>query len=131
MGVSLGIAFIVAPTLTLNSELKCAESAGKQINNMQSWRKMKPETLTDFRKRLGLSQTKFAVQLGISRRTLGQYEKGLSDIPIHIALACAALAFGLPPMGEPSDLSSFLRGVADFPLDEAVKRLSAIMEAKK
>lgn len=59
---------------------------------------MKTETLLDFRRRLGLSQTKFAERLGIGRRTLGQYERGESEIPETVALACAALAFGLPPM---------------------------------
>lgn len=59
---------------------------------------MEPETLISLRRRLGLSQTKMALALGLGRRTLGLYEAGKSEIPKSVALACSALAFGLPPM---------------------------------
>jgi transcriptional regulator with XRE-family HTH domain len=59
---------------------------------------MKSDTLFAFRDRFGYSQAKMAAALGIGRRTYGQYERGESEIPSTLALACAALAFGLPPM---------------------------------
>ena len=34
--------------------------------------------------------------LGLSRRTVKAYREG-AQVPVHIALACSALAFGLPP----------------------------------
>jgi DNA-binding XRE family transcriptional regulator len=55
-------------------------------------------SLIELRRRLGMSQTKMAIALGVGRRTLGMYESGVSEIPKSVALACSALAFGLPPM---------------------------------
>jgi transcriptional regulator with XRE-family HTH domain len=59
---------------------------------------MSPSSLIAVRKRMKLSQTLFAKLVGIGRRTLIRYETGQSPIPKTVALACAALAFGLPPM---------------------------------
>jgi DNA-binding XRE family transcriptional regulator len=59
---------------------------------------MKAASLTALRKRLKLSKSAFALQIGVGRRTLGQYEAEESPIPLTVALACAAIAFGLPPM---------------------------------
>ncbi|GAC1042269.1 helix-turn-helix domain-containing protein [Rhizobium sp. No.120] len=59
---------------------------------------MTAASLTALRKRLNLSKTAFAEQIGIGRRTLGQYEAEERPIPLTVALACAAIAFGLPPM---------------------------------
>lgn len=59
---------------------------------------MKADSLTAFRERLKLSQAAMAQKLGVGRRTLGQYESGERPIPLTVALACAAIAFGLPPM---------------------------------
>ena len=48
---------------------------------------MTPATLTHIRKVEKQSISAFAVRLGISRNTLGGYEKGLQPIPNYIALA--------------------------------------------
>jgi transcriptional regulator with XRE-family HTH domain len=37
--------------------------------------------------------------LGIAFNTLAAYEADESKIPVSIALACAAIAYGIPPMG--------------------------------
>lgn len=52
-----------------------------------------------WRARLGLSLAGASLALGCSKTTLVGYEKG-GRIPRYIALACSALAFGLPPVGE-------------------------------
>jgi len=62
--------------------------------------KVTPTALTQWRQRLGLSQAEAARRLGCSRRAYGQYEAGQSRIPQYIALAAAAVAYGLPPMGK-------------------------------
>lgn len=54
------------------------------------------------RSRLKMNRTEFADALGLNRRTQRNYEEGKVTIPLYIALACAALAQGLPPMGDPS-----------------------------
>jgi transcriptional regulator with XRE-family HTH domain len=59
---------------------------------------MQAASLTALRKRLKLTKSAFAIKLGIGRRSLGQYEAEERPIPHYIALACAAIAFGLPPM---------------------------------
>lgn len=48
-------------------------------------------------KRFKLNKTQMAIELEISRPYLNRLMNGESRIPRHIALACAALAYGLPP----------------------------------
>ena len=52
---------------------------------------MTPATLTLIRKAEKQSISAFAVRLGISRNTLGGYEKGKQPIPNYIALACTCI----------------------------------------
>lgn len=52
---------------------------------------MTPATLTMIRKAERQSVSAFALRLGISRNTLGGYEKGKQPIPNYIALACTAI----------------------------------------
>jgi DNA-binding XRE family transcriptional regulator len=52
-----------------------------------------------FRARMGWTKVQLAEALEIDRRTAARYEAGEAPIPRHVALACAALAQGLPPMG--------------------------------
>ena len=52
---------------------------------------MTPATLTMIRKAEAQSISAFAVRLGISRNTLGGYEKSLQPIPNYIALAVTAI----------------------------------------
>lgn len=59
---------------------------------------MSPTTLAAWQERLGLTKSEACSRLGLSRTTYDAYLSGKSKIPLYIALACAALAFGLPPM---------------------------------
>jgi len=51
------------------------------------------------RTRLGMTRAAFARALGIAPNTATAYEHGRHPIPRYIALASAALAYGLPPVG--------------------------------
>lgn len=57
---------------------------------------MSPKSLSDWIVRLGLNKTRAAEALGISRNTLDGYLLGKHGIPKTVALACAALAYGIP-----------------------------------
>lgn len=51
-----------------------------------------------------LSQKAACKVLGCSNASIVRWEHGLSSIPRYVALACAAISHGLPPIGErPSD----------------------------
>ena len=52
---------------------------------------MTPATLTMIRKAEKQSISAFALRLGISRNTMGGYEKGKQPIPNYIALAAMAI----------------------------------------
>lgn len=60
---------------------------------------MKAEEFKAWRERMGLKKIEAAEALGISRNMPQRYEDGLAPIPRYIALACAAVAHGLPPIG--------------------------------
>lgn len=49
--------------------------------------------------RLGYSQRDAAKALGCARQTISGYASGETTIPHYIALACAAVAQGLPAIG--------------------------------
>ena len=60
-------------------------------------------THSDFlatRQRLGMSRAAFCRALGLSQNAGTAYEHGRKRIPRYIALACAALLYGLPPVGD-------------------------------
>jgi transcriptional regulator with XRE-family HTH domain len=59
---------------------------------------MTSASMLALRERLKLTRMDLAKKLGISRNTLALYEAGRAEIPRTVALACAALAFGLPEM---------------------------------
>lgn len=59
---------------------------------------MTPASLSAWRSRLGLNKSEAARRLGLSRNALEGYESGQRRIPLYIALACSALAYGLPPI---------------------------------
>jgi transcriptional regulator with XRE-family HTH domain len=63
---------------------------------------MTPNDLTAWRQRLRLTKAQAADALGLSYSAYRYYEAGERDgkpveIPRTVALACAAVAFGLPP----------------------------------
>jgi transcriptional regulator with XRE-family HTH domain len=60
---------------------------------------MTPEQLEAFRARLGWTRRQLGRELGISQDRLRRLMDGRVAIPRSIALACAALARGLLPMG--------------------------------
>jgi hypothetical protein len=59
---------------------------------------MTPTALTAWMDRLHFNKTQAALSLGIARSTLDRYLAGEVPIPNYIALACAAIAHGLPPI---------------------------------
>jgi DNA-binding XRE family transcriptional regulator len=68
------------------------------MNAHETNRPMRAESLVAWRERLSLNKVQACARLGIARHTLDNYESGKNDIPLAIALACAAIAYGLPPM---------------------------------
>jgi predicted DNA-binding transcriptional regulator AlpA len=48
--------------------------------------------------RQNLNKVETAATLGIARSTLDRYLSGATSIPPVVALACAAVAHGLPPI---------------------------------
>lgn len=59
---------------------------------------MMPASLKAWRDRHKLSRHAAAEQLGCSERSIRNWEGGVHMIPRYIALACAAVSHGLPPM---------------------------------
>ena len=60
-----------------------------------------PMTASSFaawRARLELNKSQVALVLGLSRNAVIGYESGAKRIPLYVALACAAVAHGLPPI---------------------------------
>lgn len=60
---------------------------------------MTPTEFTAWRERLGYNKAEAARVLEIGPNQPRHYESGSAPIPRHIALACAAIAHGLPPIG--------------------------------
>lgn len=58
---------------------------------------MTGDELKMWRADVGLSRLSASKRLGCSRTAYCRWEDGLSTIPLYIALACAAVAFNLPP----------------------------------
>lgn len=68
---------------------------------------MTPEQFKNWRKEMGFTQKQAADELGLSKATVENYDKGLRredgrqvTIPRTVALACAALKHHLAPCGE-------------------------------
>lgn len=59
---------------------------------------MSPASFAAFRERMKWNRSECAEHLEIDRRTQRRYEEGAAPIPRYIALACAALAAGVPPL---------------------------------
>lgn len=59
---------------------------------------MSPASLQAWMDRLHFKKSKAADELGIARTTLDRYLEGDAPIPKVVALACAAIAQGVPPI---------------------------------
>lgn len=59
---------------------------------------MTADSLLAWRARLHFNRSEAARRLGVSRNAYAAYETGRSPIPLTVALACAAIAHGLPPI---------------------------------
>lgn len=56
-----------------------------------------------FRAQAGYSQVRFAEALGVSRRTVEEWEAGRSSPPAYLGLALTALSRELEPWQEPTE----------------------------
>jgi DNA-binding XRE family transcriptional regulator len=63
---------------------------------------MTADDLKAWRAMLNLNLTQAGEQLGVHRNSMRNYESGETAIPLTVALACAALAFNLPPWRAPT-----------------------------
>lgn len=57
-----------------------------------------PQSLTAWMERLHFNKVEACKELGIARTTLDRYLSGETAIPHVVALACAAIAQGVPPI---------------------------------
>ena len=60
---------------------------------------MTPADLIALHRRLGISRAELCRQIGIAPNSGTAYAMGRKPIPLTVALACAAVAFNLPPYG--------------------------------
>lgn len=58
---------------------------------------MSPDEFRHFREAAGISQRKAADLLGVSRRTVEDWEAGRRNAPNYLRLAVSAILNGLPP----------------------------------
>jgi len=56
---------------------------------------MDAKDFTAWQAHMGFNDSETSRRLGITRKTIAKYKT--DGAPLHVALACAALAFGLPP----------------------------------
>ncbi|NUB29744.1 helix-turn-helix domain-containing protein [Azospirillum brasilense] len=61
---------------------------------------MTADEFKTWRKGLDLTQQEAADAIGITKRSVQLYEAGTQPVSRTIALACAAIAAGLKPLGE-------------------------------
>lgn len=62
---------------------------------------MTADEFRNWRNRLGLNRVEAAAVLGTGRNQPQRYEDG-QEIPLYIALACAAIEHGVKPIGQKS-----------------------------
>jgi len=58
---------------------------------------MTPADFIEWRTLLGISRAEAGRRLGVHANSMTNYEKGRSEIPLYIALACTAVVWKLPP----------------------------------
>lgn len=61
---------------------------------------MTASELAAFQTRMHWRRNRLATELDITQDRLRRFLDGVQPIPRHMALACAALAIGLQPLGE-------------------------------
>ena len=61
---------------------------------------MTPGAFTALHQRLGISRAELCRQIGIAPNSGTAYALGRQPIPLTVALACAAVAYGIPPLGK-------------------------------
>ena len=64
---------------------------------------MNAQEFTDLHRRLKISRAELCRRIGIAPNSGTAYAAGRKPIPLTVALACAAVAFNLPPYGAQSD----------------------------
>jgi len=65
---------------------------------------MDANAFCNWMKRMNLNSLKTSQALGISPNTITRYRR--EGTPLYVDLACSALSYGLPPMGEKSNAPS-------------------------
>jgi transcriptional regulator with XRE-family HTH domain len=63
---------------------------------------MTGDDLRDWIKSRNISDREAARQLGCSPNGLRRWLRGTTPVPLYVALACAAIAYGLPPWRRPA-----------------------------
>lgn len=58
---------------------------------------MTKEDFRAWREQMGMNRKQVCDILGVGRNMPQRYEDGISEIPLYVALACAAVARSLPP----------------------------------
>lgn len=58
---------------------------------------MTPAEFIEWRTLLGISRAEAGRRLGVHANSMTNYEKGRSDIPLTVALACTAVLWGMSP----------------------------------
>jgi hypothetical protein len=73
---------------------------GFGVHDSSQGSEMTPKSLISWRERLYGARVKSSAAraLGLSQNAYDAYEAGKHRIPLYIALACAAIAHGVPPI---------------------------------
>lgn len=82
-----------APTLPRSQ----VSSKPEEIDLPGSYEPVTAQEFAAWRKLMKVSKTKAAEMIGVSRNMPARYEEGTAEVPLTVALACAALARGLKP----------------------------------
>jgi len=73
---------------------------------------MNAKDFCDWMQRMDINAVEFSKKTGISRNTVTRYRR--EGTPLYIDLACAALSYGLPPMGSNNSAVSSQDGLPNL-----------------